>query len=118
MKNIILLLLISSFLSGCSAHSTTPDPLSLYRELTRDKSQLDVRIGAANQYSGSEKICLDAKCDADGNNCKPITVPAPSPLMTNSDDQNYYQITQDSAGFLTMVRNPSMPLILKPCANG
>ncbi|MCS6260400.1 hypothetical protein G3479_14265 [Shewanella baltica] len=99
MKHIILLLLISSFLSACSAHSTTPDPLSLYRELTRDKSQLDVRIGAANQYSGSEKICLDAKCDADGNNCKPITVPAPSPLMTNSDDQNYYQLTQDSTGF-------------------
>lgn len=99
MKKIIYLLLISCFLSACSHHARTPDPVSLYQELTRNKSQLDVRIGASNQYSGSEQMCLDAQCDASGNNCKPINIVTPSPLMTNSDYKNYYQLTQDSEGF-------------------
>ncbi|MGX9460918.1 hypothetical protein ACWXWU_06680 [Shewanella sp. A14] len=99
MKKIIYFVLTSCFLSACSHHASTPDAISLYQELTRNKSQLDVRIGELNQYSGSEKLCLDSQCDANGEDCKPINVPSPSPLMVHSDYQHYYQLIQDSAGF-------------------
>jgi hypothetical protein len=98
LKPIVLSLLLSS-LSACSFHAQGPDSLSLYRELTRDKSLLDVRRGSANQYSGSEKICLDAQCDAAGNNCKPARAVAPSPLLIQSDYQKYYQLTTGSDGY-------------------
>lgn len=103
MKRYAIILGAVAVLSACSGHAVKEndgsDLLALYREMTRGKSQLDVRTGEPNQFSGSEKICISAQCTAGNNGCQPTDHYNGSPLMAGSDYVAYYGLTQGSDGY-------------------
>lgn len=89
MQKTIIVLSLALLLSAC----TSTDTLSLYRDMTKDKSLLEVRTGEPTQFSGSEKICITATCKSGNKDCKPTDHYDGSPLMAGSDYEKYYGLT-------------------------
>lgn len=100
MKYRAIPLVLALALSACSniGYSKT-DTLSLYRDMTRGKSQLEVRSGEPTQFSGSEKICITANCaNGDPDKCTPGDHYRGSPLMSGSVFVEYYGLRKMSDG--------------------
>lgn len=95
MKNHIIVLSLALLVSACSS----TDTLSLYRDMTQGKSQLEMRTGKPTQFSGSEKLCITATCkNGDPNNCTTPDHYNGSPLMSGSDFVNYYGLSREING--------------------
>lgn len=101
MKGFIIALVAIAALSACSAYKeeSSPDTLTLYRQMTSLKTQLQQRTGEPTQFSGSEKICITATCKQGDTGCKPTDHYNGSPLMAGSDYKKYYALTTDKDGY-------------------
>lgn len=101
MKGFILTLSSVFILSACSVNQTmnSPDTLSLYREMTSMKTQLQERTGEPTQFNASEKMCITATCADGDTDCKPTDHYNGSPLMAASDYEKYYDLTTGADGY-------------------
>ncbi len=103
MKRAVLLPICGLLLSACA--STPPaaeggvDTLALYRQMTQAKSQLQVRVGEPTQLSGSEKLCITARCSEGDKGCLPTDHYNGSPLMAESDYTAYYALVEGRDGY-------------------
>jgi hypothetical protein len=101
MKGFVTVLSLVLLLTACSINQdvTTPDTLSLFREMTSMKTQLQERTGEPTQFSGSEKMCITAACEDGDTDCKPTDHYNGSPLMAGSDYEKYYELTTGVDGY-------------------
>lgn len=75
------------------------DALSLFRDMTQSKSQLEVRTGEPTQFSSSEKTCITSICADGGTQCTPTGNDQGSPLLSGSDHEKYYALSMGSDGY-------------------
>lgn len=101
MKGVLFALIATLICSACSANrqDAAPDITALYRQMTRLKTQLQVRAGEPAQFNSSEKICITAACGQDDKDCKPTDHYNGSPLMAGSDYREYYALTTGADGY-------------------
>jgi hypothetical protein len=101
MKGFVTVLSSVLLLTACSITQevTTPDTLSLYREMTSMKTQLQERTGEPTQFNASEKQCITATCAEGDTDCKPTDHYNGSPLMAASDYEKYYELTTGGDGY-------------------
>ncbi len=101
MKGFIIALVAIVTLTACTAYrnESAPDTLTLYRQMTSLKTQLQERTGEPTQFSGSEKICITATCKQGDTGCKPTDHYNGSPLMAGSDYKKYYALTTGKDGY-------------------
>ncbi|MGR9013419.1 MAG: hypothetical protein ACU83U_07225 [Gammaproteobacteria bacterium] len=95
MQKAFIVLNLALLLAAC----TSTDTLSLYRDMTKDKSQLEVRSGEPTQFSGSEKMCITATCKSGDKDCEPTENYNGSPLMAGSNYAKYYDLTLGDNGY-------------------
>jgi len=112
MKGFIITLITAFILAACSMskEEISPDVLTLYRQMTSLKTQLQERTGEPTQFSGSEKICITAACKQGDMDCKPTDNCSGSPLMTGSDYHKYYDLTTGADGYADYGRSSAYAL--------